>query len=87
MSEEPFYLTDEPSERSVSLLIRSLRTDSATKGVSPRVHAHRSRVIRQQTEILTLRLATDAHDKSLQVAKRMRKASRAPDHREEGGQG
>ena len=87
MSEQPFHLTDEPSEISVGLLIRSLRTDSATRGVSPKIHAHRSRVIRQQTEILTLRMATDAHEKSMQLAKRMRKASRAPDHRDEGGQG
>ena len=87
MSESPFHITDEPSEISVSLLIRSLRTDSATRGVSPRVHAHRSRVIRQQSEILALRLAADADEKSMQLAKRMRKASRAPDHREEGGQG
>ena len=87
MSESPFHITDEPSEISVSLLIRSLRTDSATRGVSPRVHAHRSRVIRQQSEILALRLAADADEKSMQLAKRMRKASRAPDRREEGGQG
>jgi hypothetical protein len=87
MSKQPFQLSDEPSDVSVSLLIRSLRTDSATIGVSPRVYAHRSRVIRQQTEILALRVAADADEKSMQLAKRMRKASRAPDHREEGGQG
>lgn len=87
MSEQPFHLTDEPSEVSVSLLIRSLKTDSATRGVSPKIYAHRSRVIRQQTELLTLKVATDADEKSMQLAKRMRKAFRAPDHREEGGQG
>ena len=87
MSEQPFHLTDEPSEVSVRLLIRSLRIDSATRGVSPRIHAHRSRVIRQQTEILALRMATDAHEKNMQLAKRMRKASRATDYREEGGRG
>ena len=87
MSKQPFQLSDEPSEVSVSLLIRSLRTDSATSEVSPKVYAHRSRVIRQQTEILALKLAADADEKSMQLAKRMRKASRAPDHREEGGQG
>ena len=87
MSKQPFQLSDEPSEVSVSLLIRSLRTDSATSGVSPKVYAHRSRVIRQQTEILALKLAADAAEKNMQLAKRMRKASRAPDHREEGGQG
>ena len=87
MSEQPFHLTDEPSEVSVSLLIRSLKTDSATRGVSPKIYAHRSRVIRQQTELLTLKVATDADEKSMQLAKRVRKASRAADHREEGGQG
>ncbi|HET9868750.1 MAG TPA: hypothetical protein VFQ06_15735 [Nitrospira sp.] len=44
-------------------------------------------MIRQQTEILALRMATDAHEKNMQLAKRMRKASRATDYREEGGQG
>jgi len=34
------------------LLIRSLKDDSSTKGVSPRNYAHRLRVIRQQTELL-----------------------------------
>ena len=86
MSEQPFHLTDEPSEVSVSLLIRSLKTDSAARGVSPKIYAHRSRVIRQQTELLTLKVAADAGEKSMRLAKRMRKA-RAPDHREEGGQG
>ena len=87
MAKKPSRLTDEPTEGSVGLLIRSLKTDSATRGVSPRNYAHRSRVIRQQTEILTLRMATDGHERSMQLAKRMRKASRAPDYREEGGQG
>ena len=87
MPEQAFHLTDEPSEVSVSLLIRSLKTDSATRGVSPKIYAHRLRVIRQQTEILTLKVATDADEKRMQLAKRMRKVSRAPDHREEGGQG
>ena len=87
MSEQPFHLTEEPSEVGVSLLIHSLKTDSATRGVSPKIYAHRSRVIRQQRELLTLKVATDADEKSMQLAKRMRKASRAPDHREEGGQG
>jgi hypothetical protein len=87
MPKQPFRLPDEPSELSVSLLNRSLRDDSALKGVSPKVYAHRSRVIRQQTELLALRVARDADEDSKQLAKRMRKASRAPDHREEGGQG
>jgi hypothetical protein len=87
MSKQPFRLTDEPSELSVSLLIRSLRADSAAKGVSPKNHAHRSRVIRQQTELLALNTARDADEKSKQLAKRVRKASRSPDQREEGGEG
>ena len=52
MSKQPFHLKDEPSELSVSLLVGSLRTDSAAKGISPKAYAHRSRVIRQQTELL-----------------------------------
>jgi hypothetical protein len=87
MSKQPFRLTDEPSELSVSLLNRSLNDDSAMKGVSPRIYAHRSRVIRQQTELLALKVARDADENGKQLAKRMRKASRLPDHREEGGQG
>lgn len=87
MSKQPFHLTDEPSELSVSLLIRSLRADSELKGVSPKNYAHRSRVIRQQTELLALKIVDDADEKNKQLAKRARKASRSPDHREEGGQG
>ena len=87
MSEQPFHLSDEPSELSVSSLIRSLRVDSATKGVSPKNYAHRSRVIRQQAELLAWKTAGDADEQGEQLAKRTRKASRALDHREEGGQG
>jgi len=87
MSKQPFHLPDKPSELSVSLLIRSLRADSATKGVSSKNYAHRSRVIRQQTVLLAMNLADDADQRSKVLAKRLRKASRAPDHREEGGQG
>lgn len=87
MSEEPFHLTDEPTELSVSLLVLRLRTDSDTKGVSPKNYAHRLRVIRQQTELLARNAAGAADEKSKELAKRMRKAARAPDHREEGGQG
>lgn len=87
MPEQPFHLSDKPSELSVSLLIRSLKTDSATRGVSPRNYAHRSRVIRQQTELLSQEMAGDAAEKSKQLEKGLRKASRAPDHREEGEQG
>jgi hypothetical protein len=87
MPEQRYHLADEPSETSVSLLIRSLGADCATSGVSPENHAHRSRVIRQQKELLDRRVAGDAAEKSKQLAKRVRKAGRAPDHREEGGQG
>ena len=87
MSEQPFLLSDEPSELSLSLLVRSLRNDSATKGVSPKNYAHRSRVIRQQTELLALNVAAASEEESKQLAKRMRKASRALDPRDEGGQG
>lgn len=81
------HLTNEPSELSVSSLTRSLQADSATKGVSSKNYAHRSRVIRQQTELLALNTARDADEKSKQLAKRMRKASRSADHREDGGEG
>lgn len=87
MLKQPSHLTNEPSELSVSLLTRSLQADSATKGVSSKNYAHRSRVIRQQTQLLALNTARDADEKSKQLAKRMRKASRSPDHREEGGEG
>ena len=63
MSAQPFHLTEEPTELSVSLLARSLRIDSATKGVSPKNYAHRSRVIRQQTELLARKMAGDADRK------------------------
>ena len=87
MLKHPSHLTNEPSELSVSLLTRSLQADSAKKGVSSKNYAHRSRVIRQQTQLLALNTARDADEKSKQLAKRMRKASRSPDHREEGGEG
>jgi len=53
MSNPPFHLPDEPSDLSVRVLILSLRSDCENKGVSPKNYAHRSRVIRQQTELLT----------------------------------
>lgn len=87
MQERSFHLTDEPTELSISLLSRSLETDSVMRGVSPQNYAHRSRVIRQQTELLAKNGAGDAAEKSKQAAKAMRKVSRASDHREEGGQG
>jgi hypothetical protein len=57
MSAEPFHLTEEPTELSVSLLAQSLRIDSATKGVSAKNYAHRSRVIRQQAELVARKMA------------------------------
>lgn len=83
MSEEPFRLKDEPTEVSVSLLVHNLKVDSATRAVSPKNYAHRLRVIRQQTELLTLEVAGDADERGMKLAKR----KRPPDHREEGGQG
>lgn len=87
MPEQPFHPSDEPTELSISLLVRSLETDSTTRGVSSKNYAHRSRVIRQQTELLAKKAAADLAAKNRQSTKIMRKASRSPDHREEGGQG
>lgn len=87
MSKQSFHFSDEPSALSVSMLVRNLRDDSNTKGVSPKIYAHRSRVIRQQTELLTLQAARDVDEGLKAAAKRTRKASRELDHREEGGQG
>lgn len=79
---ERFFLLDEPTAASVSLLTSSLRDDSAKGLVSPKVYAHRSRVIRQQS------LLSSAHDRPDTIeGKRIRKAARPADHREEGGQG
>ena len=87
MSGNPFTLEDKPSEFSVSLLIRKLADDSFSKGVSPRVYAHRSRVIRQQTARLSLQVALDADHESKRLAGLSRKAARSLDHREIGGEG
>ena len=76
-----------PSQSSVSLLIRNLTIDCATKGLNPKTHAHRSRVIRQQTELLAQRMASDVDVESKHLGKRNQKAARMPDHRDEGGQG
>jgi len=43
---------DEPNEVSLRLLVRRLSEDCVKKGVSSKNYAHRSRVIRQQTELL-----------------------------------
>ena len=87
MSENNFHLSDEPSEQGVNSLVRSLNADLATVGVSPKNHAHRSRVIRQQAELLARNSAGEADEQSKQLAKRLRKASRGPDHRDVGGEG
>jgi hypothetical protein len=55
MSKPIFHLPDAPSNESICLLTRNLRSDSETKGVSAKNYAHRSRVIRQQTELLARR--------------------------------
>lgn len=60
MSAHSFHLTDEPTALSVSLLARSLETDSFTKGVSARIRAHRVRVIRQQKKLLAQKWAAKA---------------------------
>lgn len=85
MSELPSHSNDELSESGVRLLVRSLQTDAATRGVSPRNHAHRSRVIRQQKALLAQNVARYAADKRDEAKRRT--APRAPDHRDEGGQG
>lgn len=59
MSSPTSSLTDEPSDLSIGLLTQSLRSDCDNKGVSPKNYAHRSRVIRQQTELLARQLASD----------------------------
>jgi hypothetical protein len=55
MSNTIFHLPDTPSDESIRLLTLNLRSDSETKGVSAKNYAHRSRVIRQQTELLARR--------------------------------
>ena len=77
MSEYAFHLSDEPTELSVN----SLRADLATRELSPKNHAHRSRVIRQQAEILARSTTAKVDELSEDLAERSRKAFRAPDHR------
>lgn len=52
MSNPTFYTSGEPSELSIRLLTLSLRSDCENRGVSSKNYVHRSRVIRQQTELL-----------------------------------
>ena len=53
------HLFGEPTASSVNALISSLRSDHETRSVSPKNHAHRSRVIRQQEELLRLTVGAD----------------------------
>lgn len=55
MSNPISHSPDAPSEGSIRLLTLSLQSDCETKGVSAKNYAHRSRVIRQQTELLARR--------------------------------
>ena len=62
MPRPAFHLPDSPSDESIRMLTLNLRSDTETKGVSAKSYAHRSRVIRQQTELLArsrLSLPTD----------------------------
>jgi hypothetical protein len=61
---DPFHLPHEPSELSIGLLTLSLRSDCENKGVSPKNHAHRARVIRQQTALLAPRLTQHSKENS-----------------------
>jgi len=54
-----FELVDVPTAESVDLLIANLQSDHVRRSVSPRNHAHRSRVIRQQTARLRLLAVSD----------------------------
>src|SRR5690349_4222082 len=56
---KPFHLADEPTESSVSLLRSRFRDDTGSGTVSPKAHAHRSRVIRQQSRLLELAQSSD----------------------------
>lgn len=51
MSNPNFSKSDEPSDLSIRLLTLNLRSDCENRGVSAKNYAHRSRVIRQQTEL------------------------------------
>jgi len=82
-----FQFSDSPTASSVSLLAGNLRDDSARGTVSPRMYAHRSRVIRQQSNLLAQGSRVALRDAEGSRAKRLRKAARPKDHREEGGQG
>jgi hypothetical protein len=55
MSDAIFHLPHTPSDESIRLLTLNLQSDSGSKGVSAKNYAHRSRVIRQQTELLARR--------------------------------
>ena len=57
MSNPVFHLPHQTSELSIRLLRFSLHSDCENKGVSPKNYAHRARVIRQQTALLSRQLA------------------------------
>jgi hypothetical protein len=68
---EGFRLSDEPTRASVDLLVISLREDHVTRSVSPKNHAHRSGVIRQQSELLEQRAQVEALGFNKPEAKRL----------------
>lgn len=81
------HLADKPTELSVNSLIARLKSDLATRGLSPKNHAHRLRVIRQQAELLALNAATDVSERGSQKPQRSSKTSPTPDVCETGGEG
>lgn len=58
MSNRALQLPDEPNDSSIRLLVESLRFDCENKGVSAKNYAHRSRVIRQQAQVLARRASS-----------------------------
>ena len=82
--EEPFHLADEPTSATVDLLVGSLQSDHLSRAVSPKNHAHRVRVIRQQSILLA---SSSLSENDKRKAKRQRKDARPGDHRDEGGEG
>lgn len=78
-----FKLLDEPTISSVELLVVNLGDDNARRSVSPKNHAHRSRVIRQQSMLLERQRL----ENQSRADKRERKEARPADHRDEGKQG
>lgn len=81
-----FEILDQPTTASVEMLRVALREDCARRSVSAKNHAHRSRVIRQQANLLQQKQQLDALESHQQDAKRLRKAARPADHRDQGGE-